>query len=134
MNAAGRRLSLLLGLLQLFIALGAIAGGLALTLDPSGRGMGWTLEQLASTPFPDFLIPGLFLLIVNGLGSLAGAVLSLRRHAVGGPAAVALGGILMAWIAIQVGLIGLVSWLQPFYFVLGLLEAALGYLLWRSGG
>ena len=65
-----------LGALQAFIGVGAVAGGLGLALDPSGESVGIPLELLAETPFTTFLIPGIVLFAVNGLGSLTGAIAS----------------------------------------------------------
>ncbi len=50
-----------------FQAVGAIGGGLALVIRPSGSLMQMPLSMLEHSPFPNFLIPGLFLLIVLGL-------------------------------------------------------------------
>ena len=52
-----------LGVLQAFIGVGAVAGGLGLSLDPSGESHGIPLELLEETPFATFLIPGIVLLL-----------------------------------------------------------------------
>jgi len=122
----------LLGGLQTFIGVGALAGGLMLMLEPSGSGMGFPVELLQGSPFPDYRIPGVFLFTVNGLGSLVGAGLSFARHRHAGEAAAILGGILMAWIAIQVAIIGSLHWLHMLYFALGFVELALGLVIRRS--
>lgn len=121
-----RPLILSLGLLQIFIALGAVAGGLNFILDLSGGRSGLAPQILAETPFKDFLVPGLYLLVVNGIGSLAAAILSLIRHPWAPELAVFLGLFLMGWIAAQLLWLGFLNWTQPFYFALGFLEAALG--------
>jgi len=119
------------GLLQAFIGLGAIGGGLMLLIDPSGAAMGLPVSMLEGSVFPDFLIPGLFLFSVNGLGSLLGAVLSFTKHHYAPLAALVLGAILVAWIVIQVGIIQSIHWLHALYFVLGLVELVLGLLVMR---
>lgn len=123
----------LLGLLQLITALGAIPAGWAYLADPSGNGMGVTPDLLKDSPFSDFLIPGLFLFLVNGAGNLAGAVLSFWRKTVAGPAGMILGALLVLWIILQVAWIGLSSFLQPAFFFVGLAMALLGYLIRRAG-
>ncbi len=120
-----------LGVLQVFIGIGAVAGGLALVLDPSGEGLGTPIELLERTPFTTFLVPGVVLFIVNGLGSLAGAVASFARQRYAGEIAVALGAFLVAWIAVQVCWMGL-HWLHALYFGLGTLEATLGWSVRKS--
>ncbi|MCJ7513632.1 MAG: hypothetical protein MUO23_11760 [Anaerolineales bacterium] len=74
----------------------------------------------------------MFLFAVNGLGSLVGAGLSFARHRYAGEAAATLGSILMAWIAIQVAIIGSLHWLHVLYFALGFVELALGLVIRRS--
>jgi len=116
-----------LGILQAFIGIGAVVGGLWLALDPSGEGLGMPLELLEETPFATFLIPGIVLLVVNGLGSLAGAVASFARHRYAGHAAVALGAFLVAWILIQVYWFSGFHWLHWLYLGLGIVELTLGW-------
>jgi hypothetical protein len=119
-----------LGILQAFIGVGAVAGGLALVLDPSGEGLGMPLELLEETPFATFLIPGIILLVVNGLGSLAGAIASFARRRYAGHAAVALGAFLVAWILVQVYWFSGFHWLHWLYLGLGIVELALGWSVW----
>lgn len=126
-NAEGRKLFIALGVLQLFIGLGAIAAGYGFIMDPSGNNLSIPTELLKNAPFETYLIPGIVLFTVNGISTLAGAVLSLRRHRYSGMGGIILGSALTVWIIVQVYWIGLISWMQPFYFGLGLLEILLGY-------
>jgi hypothetical protein len=119
------RLATELGILQMFIGIGAVPAGIAMISDPSGRGLGMPLEMLANSPFSNFLIPGVFLLVVNGIGSLLGGIASFSRHRFAGEIAAGLGTFLMVWIAAQVWWMG-VHWLHVLYFVLGLVELTLG--------
>ena len=64
-----------MGVLQAFIGLGAIGGGSMLIIDPSGNAIGLPVEMLQGSPFPDFLIPGVFLFTVIGLGSMVGLLI-----------------------------------------------------------
>lgn len=123
--------SRILGVLQVFIAIGAIAGGVTLVMDVSGAGMGFPSGLLAATPFNDYLLPGLYLLLVNGLGTLLAAFLSFRRHHWAAEIGIAFGLALMGWIIAQILWVGYISWMQPFYFALGLLEGAFGAYLQR---
>src|SRR5512139_4142391 len=87
-------MNIILGLLQIFIALTAMAGGFMFVKDPSGAAMGFHVSRLEGSIFPTYLVPGLFLFLVNGLGSLIGALLSFTRNRYAGLAAIALGAIL----------------------------------------
>ena len=115
-----------LGFLQAFIGVGAVAGGLGLALDPSGEGLGIPLELLEETPFATFLIPGIVLFVVNGLGSLAGAVVSFARHRYAGETAIALGTFLIAWLLVQGYWFAGFHWLHWLYLGLGIAELVLG--------
>jgi len=121
-----------LGILQLLIGLGAVGGGLVLILDPSGSNLGIPVELLKSTPFSTYLVPGIVLLMVNGLGSLVGAAASFTRHRFAGETAMALGVFLVAWIMLQVYWFASFHWLHALYLGLGILEFVLGWLLRKT--
>ncbi|MEZ4516650.1 MAG: hypothetical protein R3C44_07360 [Chloroflexota bacterium] len=117
----------LLGILQVFIGIGAVPVGLMMIIDPSGP---LPIEMLEGSPFPNFLIPGIVLFSINGVGSLIGAVLTFRQHAYAGLVAIGLGAFLMVWIVMQVWWLGPpIHWLQVLYFVLGAAELGLGWML-----
>jgi hypothetical protein len=125
----------LLVMLLAFLGLGAIGGGVFLVLDPSGASMQWSLEALAGSPFQNYLIPGLLLFTVFGLGSLAVLIaLMLRskwsfatsltqftgRHWTWSAAfAIGLGQVI--WIIAQVLMVSISSWLQPVCAGIGVL-------------
>ncbi len=128
----GRCLAYGLGTLQVFIGLGGVSGGWGLISEPNGANLGFPLELLDNTPFTNYLIPGIVLLAINGVGSLAGGILSFKRHSYASNMAIALGAFLMGWITAQVWWIGYSHWLQPLFFGFGLVELALGLLLRRA--
>ncbi len=125
------RLIIWLGILQVFIGVGAIPAGILMILNPSGSDLGMTVEMLINSPFPNFLIPGFFLLGVNGLGSLFGALASFKRYSFAGKIAVGLGIFLILWITVQVYWLGL-HWLHILYFILGIVELILGLKLQKK--
>lgn len=120
--SADRRLVYGLAILQFVIGIGAVAGGVGMVLDPSGSSMGLPIEMLEASPFSDFLIPGLVLLAVNGIGSIVGGILTLKRYRYAGEVSMALGVFLTAWIVLQVFWIQDWHWLHVLYFFLGLAE------------
>ena len=131
-NKRIKRLVIGLGVFQILLCLSALAGGFGFIADPTGASMGMSLDLLGGTPFPDFLIPGIFLLFVIGIGHLAAGILTFFRFRYAGEAAILLGVVLVIWIIAQVILIGLAFWLQPLYFVFGLVEMRLGQRLRRA--
>ena len=122
-----------LGALEIFVGLGGVAGGWGLMSAPDGSNVGMAPAWLADSPFPDFLIPGMVLLAVNGIGQLVGGGLTFARARIYTEAAIGLGMFLMAWILAQVAWVGLVHWMQPLYFGFGAVEVILGMRL-RSPG
>lgn len=118
---------ILLGLLELFIGIGGIAGGIGLVLDTSGANLGFTTAQLARSPFQDYLAPGLTLLFLIGIGNVIGSASSFLRYRYTGEVAIFLGGFLAVWIIVQVLWLGFASWLQPIYLLVGCVELLLGW-------
>ena len=120
----------------LFIGIGAVAGALAMLIDPSGKALGmdamlpyFQVLPFAETVFQDFTFSGWALLIVNGLTNLTAAGLLLAKK----PAGVTLGGLfgvtLMLWICIQFYMFPL-NFMSTIYFIFGLAQAATGYAAW----
>ena len=122
----------ILGILQIFVAIMAIPAAIMLIMDTSGESLGLNLEILQSSPFSDFLIPGLFLLLVNGLGSMIGAFWTFRQSLHAAKAAMVLGLILIGWILIQVYFIGMTHFLQPLFLFVGIAELLMGYLWFKE--
>lgn len=123
-----------MGILQALTALGAIPAGIGYLLDTTGKAMGASPEMLANSPLHSFLLPGLFLLFINGFAHVAAAYFSFSRHRLAGPAGVVLGLILALWIVIQVCWITLSSFLQPLFLAVGLVCAFCGWKITRFKG
>jgi hypothetical protein len=124
-------LNILLSVLQLFVGITAILGGFGLVSDPSGAGMEVPLTLLENSLFANYLIPGLVLLIVIGVGNVLGGIVTFFRHRHFGNTAVFLGGFLVLYVLIEIGIIGLLNFSQPLYFLLGGVEIILGLKLPR---
>ena len=111
--------------LQVFTALGAIPVGLSLVSDPTGSGMGMPREWIADTMFGSYFVPGLYLLVFNGLGMLVAAALTIRRHWSAPWLTAILGVGLIVWIGVQLAIIPETSWLQWMFLATGF---ALGFV------
>jgi len=121
-----------------FIGIGAVAGGLSMIIDSSGKTlhMDAMLPFFQKLPFADvlfqnFLFSGIALLIINGLTNLTAAALLLRKKKL----EVILGGIfgitLMLWIGIQFYMFPL-NFMSTAYFIFGLCQAVTGFMAWTS--
>jgi hypothetical protein len=127
----GKRVSISLGILQLFIGVGALAGGWAFIIDPTGGILGIPFEYIENTPFHTYLIPGIILFTFNGIGSCIAGFLTLRRYRYAGEIAVVFGAGLVIWITVQLQFISY-SWMHTLYLLLGLAELALGLMLRKA--
>ena len=119
--------------LQLFIAVGAIPVGLDMIRHADGDPLGLPQAWIDATPFGSYLLPGLFLFAVNGVGQLIAAGLIVIRHPVAPWLTGALGLGLMIWIVIQVLLMPFHP-LQPIMFAIGLAEGVIALLWLRREG
>jgi hypothetical protein len=115
--------------IQIFVGLGAVVSGVLLMIIPSGAILQLPPDMLKDTPFHDFLVPGVILFLVNGVGQLVAGTPSMRRHPSAGYVGAVFGMGLMIWIFVQVNMIGGRYILQYSYFILGLLETALSFLI-----
>lgn len=120
--------------LLVFLSLNAVLPGWAMIADPSGAALSFPPGMLRNPIFPNYLIPGLFLFGVVGIGSMVVAILFLlkanwawaqslnpiRRMHWSWTLTLAMGTVVMLWIVIQYFSITMISWLQPFVFALGL--------------
>lgn len=122
-----KRTGIITSIFQAFNGLSALAGGFGLMSDPSGQALAMKTTWLQGTPFSSFLIPGIVLFIVNGLGNSVGFIITIKKNKYAGHVATLFGGIMMVWIISQVAWIGYMSFLQPLYFSTGLLQLVFGY-------
>ena len=107
--------------LEVFLAIGALAGGAALIMGPRGEIIPLRVADLTGSPFDTFLIPGVILFAVLGIGPLVAAALAWRRHPLA-PLAGVVGGIgLLVWLGVEIAIVGYSNEppLQPFYLLLG---------------
>jgi hypothetical protein len=99
----------LLGGLLAFLALNAFVGGIYAMSGAAGVPTEW----LAGSPFDSYFLPGLVLFTVVGGTCTAASILIFanRRRAIVATLTAAV--IVTCWIATQIAIIGVVSWLQP---------------------
>ena len=124
------RMTLLI--VQAFVAVTALAGGLALvvgSIDPAlASALMPPTEYLEGSPFRSYLVPGL-LLIVLVAGVHAVAFVAVLTESRWGTMLAAAGGFgCVVWIFVQMAYIPF-SFLQVLYFIIGLVELALTMVL-----
>lgn len=110
-----------LGLLLVIVALNAFGGGYYGLAGAKGVPKEW----LASSPFPDYLVPSLMLLFIVGGASLGAAMAVLAGLPGARRVAAGAGVVILVWIAAEVAIIGAESWLQAATALVGAMIVAL---------
>ena len=137
MKHKGIRIALIV--IETFIGLGAIGGGIALltgAFPPQWLPVAW----LQGTPFSDYTIPGLILLIVIGGGMLLAAATQFVQREWAVLLSAAMGLIMIGWILVEVAIIDrYVQAIVPptvvqqvLFPVLGLVIFGLAAYLWMT--
>jgi menaquinone-dependent protoporphyrinogen oxidase len=101
-------------------AVSALFGGAVFIARPDGSILGMPVSVLEHSPFHDFLVPGLVLFTVIGLGSTWAAWLQARRAGYADFASLLAGLALAGWIVVESIMLRSFVSLQIAYLVLGL--------------
>jgi hypothetical protein len=124
------RLRIGLGLLELFIGANALWGGVMLMADAWRMPTDW----LRHSPFDDWFLPGLALIVLIGGSQLVAAVALLLRRRWARTASLLAGIGLIGWIVVQLAWLRIVHpVMQPTLFAAGCLITVLAIRLPRAG-
>lgn len=118
------RTTILYGL-NLFLALTAVAGGIALIAGV----IKMPLSALAGSPFTDFTVPGILLTAIVGGTSLLAAWLVHRGLGLGAQVSAVAGGAIIIFEIVEWNIIGF-QWLQALYIGVGV--AILALAVWTQ--
>lgn len=125
----------ILYILLAFLGLGAIGGGGALIVSPTGELLGMPLSMLEKSPFNSYLIPGIILFAVLGLSPLVLIIALLKKPESklaehinfftdmhwSWTYSIYIGFILIIWIQLQMEFIHDVHWMHTFYMFLAVI-------------
>jgi hypothetical protein len=114
-----------LGGLLAFGALNALGGGY---YGVSGA-EGVPTEWLKGSPFTDYYVPSLVLLLVVGGSLLLAAIAVFAGVRIARPSAMTAGLVVLCWLVVQVAIIGYMSWMQPVTGAAGASVLGLAWLL-----
>ncbi|MGI5858365.1 MAG: hypothetical protein ACOX8P_03460 [Tepidanaerobacteraceae bacterium] len=110
--------------LHAFVGLGAISGGLAAILNPQ-EPLGVSTDLLSNSPFNNYLIPGIILFTIIGLGNIISAVTIYFKSRFQGYISSIFSWALVIWITVQCMMINTIHFLHILYFFIGVIEVVL---------
>ena len=131
-----KRIRIALVILEVFVALGAIAGGIGLLTGAIPA----SLDGLQGSPFVDYTIPAWSLMVIVGGSMLFAAIIILTGRERGVLASAFAGLVMMIFEIVEVAVIDRIGGselmftvvLQTFYFALGLAIFVLSARLWLT--
>lgn len=112
-----------------FLGISAVVGAVPMILDPEGTP--WQMPQslLDPSPFDSYLIPGIVLLIANGVLSLASLIAVVRKDPGYGWWVTLQGAVLAAWLVVEIAMIRTVIGIHYVYGGVAVVMIASGILL-----
>ncbi|MCE7734904.1 MAG: hypothetical protein GPJ54_08515 [Candidatus Heimdallarchaeota archaeon] len=118
------------GIIQLFVSIGAIPAGIMMIITPDGSSLG--MEEIVDViPFDNLIIPGILLILFNGIGQGVAGRLSLQKHEYASYAGFIFGVVLVIWIFVQVIMVEDIHFAHIFYFIIGFVEVVLSVLMYQ---
>lgn len=118
----------LLFALHVFVGLGAVVGGLAAITNPQSP-LGVPTTVLNNSPFNNFLIPGIILFTLIGLGNIISALMFHFKLRFQGYISSVFSWALVIWIVVQCIMLDSIESLHIIFLVIGLIQAALSIIL-----
>ena len=114
--------------LHLFVGIGGLVGGFAAIINPQNP-LGISIDVLKNSPFNNYLIPGIILFIIIGLGNLISAFMFSFKLRYQGYISSVFSWALVIWIIVQCFMLNGVVFLHILFFIIGLIEALLSMLI-----
>ncbi len=109
----------------------ACLGGFSFVTDPSGQKMQMSLFWVQHSPFGNYFIPGLILMVVIGIGSLAtgsAAILKAKSYPI---LITMMGSAIAIWIIVQILMLRIVYFLHFIIGGIGITLLVLGIIQWQ---
>jgi hypothetical protein len=116
----------ILAIMHFFVGAGALFGGGAAILNPLSP-LGVPLDLLINSPFENFLVPGLILFLIIGIGSMISGFMAVLKSNYQGYFSSVSSWALMIWIVVQCFMIRAVAFPHVLFFFIGLAGAVLAF-------
>ncbi|MEC9490331.1 MAG: hypothetical protein UMU04_05230 [Halanaerobiales bacterium] len=110
--------------LHIFVGIGALYGGGVAVFNPVNP-LGISVDVLQNSPFSSFLIPGIILFLVVGVGNILAAAVLYRRLNYSLHTSHFMGLALVGWIVVQCIMMRTINILHMIYFTIGAVETVL---------
>jgi hypothetical protein len=115
--------------LLVFVAMSGVVGSIPMLMSPGGEPWGMPQSLLQHSPFHSYLVPGIVLLVANGLVCAWVLRLTLRSRSGYGWWIVLQGAVLLGWLIVECAMLKLVAWPHYIYGTVALLLVASGIAL-----
>ena len=113
---------------HMFVGIGAVGGGLAAIINPQ-EPLGVPVDALKNSPFSNYLIPGIILFTVIGLGNIISALMFRFKLKIQGYISSVFSWALVIWIVVQCIMLNAIASLHIIFFIIGLIEAVLSMII-----
>jgi len=117
-----------------FLGLTSLAGSIPMMADPSGSALNLPLSLLQHSPFRSYLIPGIILLVSNGLLALLVLWLAMMAKPRYGLWTAFQGCVLLGWLVVECLMLRLVIWPHYLYGAVALVLVVSGFALRHENG
>lgn len=117
--------------LLFIIGLGAMAGGIPMIIDGTGEAVGLSTQALVHAPFETYRVPGILLVVLNGIGSLVAFVVLYNNWRYHSYTVRGSGFVLLMWILVQVVMLRVINPLHILFAMIGIVLMAIGNYLKR---
>ena len=108
----------------LIVGVNALAAGYGFMHDPSGNGIGIGPDYLRSNIFQDYLVPGIILFVILGIGSMAVMLITWKKLHGFAFWILVQGMVYMIWIIVQLTMVTTFHLLHLVIFLAGVGLAA----------
>ncbi|MCK9206403.1 MAG: hypothetical protein M0P66_04750 [Salinivirgaceae bacterium] len=122
---------IILGVIQIVIAICFIIAGIVIESN-IGDLLTSKLHFISNVSFSAFIIPDHFILAFHGFGNLICALISFQRYNIASYLGMFFGTTLILWFIFQIIRVGLISFLQPLFLVIGIIEIVLSISIYRK--
>jgi len=116
----------------IFTGLSGVVGAIPLILHPGGEPWGFPQSLLQYSPFRSYLVPGIILLVANGLLSLWILRLTVGKYPGFGGWVIVQGIVSLGWLIVEVAMLRLIVWPHYMYGAVAIVLVTSGIVIVRT--